>query len=47
MREDFFFFQDHVSSSSSRVVENGIWNSLWSAVCVVLNIATDKSVVLK
>lgn len=39
--------QDSGSAASSRVVESGIRNSLWSAVGVVLNIAPDESVVLR
>ena len=42
-----FLFQDNGSAASSRVVENGIWNRLWSAVGVVLNIAPGDSVVLR
>lgn len=42
-----YFVQDNGSAASSRVVENGIWNSLWSAVGGALNIAPGESVVLR
>ncbi|XP_020613754.1 serine/threonine-protein kinase 36-like isoform X3 [Orbicella faveolata] len=38
--------QDNGSTASSRVADSILWNSLWSAVGVVLNIAPDESVVL-